>query len=139
MQGKKFKDEIRIAISSYTFFKKRVLAYNQTEAGAVTYSSLLGAAQEHFPQYLDEVRGMADGAGLDFSLVSLKIRVGNSSEEVGSVISHSITGIFWCSEWKGRLYKMCNVGISPHTPYTRVLLPYSRGLMQQLKQALLMR
>ncbi len=50
-----------------------MLAYNQTEAGAVTYSTLLGAVQKQFPQYLDEVKGMADGAGLDFSLVSNKL------------------------------------------------------------------
>lgn len=73
-QGLKFRDEINAAISANTFFKETVLAYNKTEAGATTYSSLLAAAQQKFPQYLDEVRGMASGAGLEFPQVSKKNR-----------------------------------------------------------------
>ena len=46
------------------------MAYNKTEEGATTYTELFGAVKRSLPQYLDEVRGMAEGAGIDFSTVT---------------------------------------------------------------------
>ncbi len=51
------------------FFSSKVLSFNQTAEGAATYADLLGAVNNSLPQYLDEVQGMADGAGIDFSEV----------------------------------------------------------------------
>lgn len=40
-----------------------------TEEGAVVYQKLLEGVQTRLPQYLDELKGMAAGSGMDFSVV----------------------------------------------------------------------
>jgi hypothetical protein len=68
-QGSKFRSEVEATMAGNSFFKEKILPYNKTEGGAAIYKDLLAAANETFPQYLDEIRGMASGAGLDFSVV----------------------------------------------------------------------
>lgn len=52
-----------------SFFNSKAVPYNMTEEGAAVYRDMLKAVNETFPQYLEELRGMADGLGLDFSTV----------------------------------------------------------------------
>ena len=44
MQGRRFRDEIHMAMTNNTFFREKILPYNQTEAGAVLYGSYLSSS-----------------------------------------------------------------------------------------------
>ena len=46
------------------------MAYNKTEEGAMAYTNMLGVVKTAFAVYVQELEGMADGAGIDFSTVS---------------------------------------------------------------------
>lgn len=52
-----------------TFFNTKMLSYNSTAKGRALYSSFYHVVAHTFPQYLDELRGMADGANTTFSKV----------------------------------------------------------------------
>ncbi len=52
-----------------TFFNSKMLPYNSTAEGAGWYSSYLTSAQTTYPQYVDELHGIADGAKIPFSKV----------------------------------------------------------------------
>ena len=69
MQGRKFSSQIRSAISNNTFFSKKIQPYYQTAEGKELYDSFLKVIQFWYPQYLDELRGLADGAGVPYDTV----------------------------------------------------------------------
>ena len=52
-----------------SFFNDKAVPYNGTEEGAAVYRDMLAAVNKTFPQYLDELAGLADGLGLSFSTV----------------------------------------------------------------------
>ena len=68
-QGLHFKDEIQSAIRGSTFFMERVLPFNVTSEGGALYSKYHDTAKSSFPQYLEEIRGMAEGVNLSYSEV----------------------------------------------------------------------
>lgn len=69
--GLNFQSEIRTAISSDSFFQEHILAYNKTEEGAMAYTNMLGVVKTAFAVYVQELEGMADGAGIDFPTLFL--------------------------------------------------------------------
>ena len=69
-QGSTFKHEILSAMDNNTFFREKMLPYNASSEGGELYASYLESAQA-YPDYLDEIRGMADGAELSFSEVKV--------------------------------------------------------------------
>ena len=56
-------------MNSNSFFNDVMLSYNQSESGRELYSSFYDVVHSGYPDYLDEIRGMADGVGLPFSEV----------------------------------------------------------------------
>lgn len=52
-----------------SFFNTKMLTYNSTAEGSALYRSFYHVVASTFPQYLDELRGMADGANITFSKV----------------------------------------------------------------------
>lgn len=72
MQGRRFKDAIHTAMSSNAFYNEKMLpAYFNTTDGKELYDSLTQEAMMSFPQYVEEIQGLADGAGLPFDKVTL--------------------------------------------------------------------
>ena len=69
-QGSAFADQIHIAMQNNTFFNTRMLPYNRTKEGSALYSSYYNVALRTFPDFLEEVKGMANGANVTFSEVS---------------------------------------------------------------------
>ena len=52
-----------------TFFNSRLLQYITTDTGDSQFKGYLATAEEHYPQYVDEIRGMASGANITFNKV----------------------------------------------------------------------
>ena len=57
------------AIRGSSFFVERLLPFNATLDGAELYSKYHNVAKSTFPAYLEEIRGMAEGAQLTYSEV----------------------------------------------------------------------
>lgn len=64
--GQQTADKIHHSFNSYPFLDD-LRAYHQTDAGQARYAQMLTVHQEHYPQYLQELQGMADGANRDFT------------------------------------------------------------------------
>ena len=64
-----FKDEIVAAIRGSSFFMERVLPFNVTSEGEALFSKYHKTAESAFPEYLEEIRGMAEGTNLSYSEV----------------------------------------------------------------------
>ena len=69
VQGQRFKDQIVRAMQNNTFFTSKVLPYNKTQDGAALYAGYLHSAESLYSQYVEEIRGMADGAKIAFDEV----------------------------------------------------------------------
>jgi len=70
VQGSAFAEQIHRAMKNSTFFNTRMLPYNRTKEGSALYSSYYNVVLRTFPDLLEEVKGMADGANVTFSEVS---------------------------------------------------------------------
>ena len=57
------------AIKNNTLFTEKVLPYNSTGEGAAVFNNYHLITEFSFPEYLDEIRGMAQGAQLSYSEV----------------------------------------------------------------------
>lgn len=64
--GRRFGGEIAAAFERYAFLHERVLPYQQTAEGQAHYAEMLDVNRAHFPDYLSELEGVADGAGVPF-------------------------------------------------------------------------
>ena len=74
-QGSTFRSRILAAMRNNTFFNNRMLPYNQTTEGSSLYSAYLDTASKMYPQYMNELRGLADGAQMQFSEVAIHVIV----------------------------------------------------------------
>lgn len=82
--GKKFKSEASLALENNNDpeFKDRV----------ATSQMMLPLTQEHFPEYVDEIRGYAEGAGIDFEkMFAIAIEDDAYIKKVGSKCTTMIT------------------------------------------------
>ena len=68
-QGSAFTDQIHRAMQNNTFFNTQMLPYNRTEEGSALYSSYYNVVLRTFPDFLEEIKGIADGANITFSEV----------------------------------------------------------------------
>lgn len=68
-QGSAFKKQILTVMQGNTFFNTKMLFYNSTAEGSALYMSYYNIVASTFPKYLEELRGMADGASIAFSKV----------------------------------------------------------------------
>jgi len=68
--GAHFADQIHAAYNSYDFLRA-ILAWHATAAGRARYAELLALHEAAFPQYMEELRGLAANADLDFRDVFL--------------------------------------------------------------------
>eukprot|EP00731_Ephydatia_muelleri_P010326 Em0005g912a len=58
--GAAFKTQILTALRNDTFYNTIMLPYYRTPKGAALYESMFANANSSFPQYVDELQGMAD-------------------------------------------------------------------------------
>lgn len=58
-------------MSSNTFYNEKMLPYYNTTDGKKLYDSLTQEAMQSFPQYVEEIQGLANGIELPFYKVSL--------------------------------------------------------------------
>ena len=70
-------------MQSNAFFHDKMLPFNQTAEGSSLYSLFLATATQIYPQYVSELRGMADGAEMPFSEVF--------SSAVSSILGQCVT------------------------------------------------
>ena len=71
MKGTTFRDKIVTAIRSSSFFMDHLLPFNVTVEGAELYGRYHDIAASSFSAYLEEIRGMAEGARLTYSEVGV--------------------------------------------------------------------
>ena len=70
-KGSTFRKQILKALQDSTFFNESILPYSQTPKGSALYSLYLATATARYPEYIEELRGIADGAQTPFSKVIL--------------------------------------------------------------------
>ncbi|DAZ98337.1 TPA: hypothetical protein N0F65_007144 [Lagenidium giganteum] len=80
--GSRFKDKIHDRIRVHTQLQQRILPYYATEAGKALYASFLESHERTFPDYVDEIRGIAEGSDTEFETLFLL----NLVEEFGDAI-----------------------------------------------------
>ncbi len=61
--GLRFAGAIHRLFDNYDFLQKQLLPFLKTSAGQSFFQSCLKMHQTHFPQYIAELEGMADGSG----------------------------------------------------------------------------
>ena len=57
------------AIRGNSFFMERVLPFNVTSEGEALFSKYHKSAKSAFPEYLEEIHGIAEGTQLSYSEV----------------------------------------------------------------------
>jgi predicted choloylglycine hydrolase len=92
--GKHFAAEIQYVIDAYAFFKEEVKPYHQTQSGQEHYAELLAVHQQSFPEYIQEIRGIAVGAERPFEDVFL---INLRGEYRGFIDNFDIRGCSDCS------------------------------------------
>ncbi|KAK3580208.1 hypothetical protein CHS0354_017993 [Potamilus streckersoni] len=79
--GSVFKDRIRKYFHSSSHVQSRLLRFYDTQWGRDIFAEYLVGGENCFPQYLTEIRGIADGCGMSFEHIFLL----NISKEVYNV------------------------------------------------------
>jgi len=64
--GRRFAEQINRALETYGLFQEQILPYHRTPEGQARYQRLLELHQVRFPDYLEELEGLAQGAGRPF-------------------------------------------------------------------------
>lgn len=64
--GKTFKSQIQKTLTTNTVLQNRFLPFHRTEEGKQRYNTLLKLHSEKFPDYVTELEGIAQGAGVSF-------------------------------------------------------------------------
>ncbi|KAK7100352.1 hypothetical protein V1264_023322 [Littorina saxatilis] len=80
--GLNFSRQIKLFFAESDNIQDRLLPFYDSRAGRDYYEESLRVSQDCFPQYVREVRGMADGAGIPFEHVFMA----NVSKEVYNVL-----------------------------------------------------
>ncbi len=65
--GKRFASNMHTVIKRRAAWHKNLMDIIATPAGRQLSEQLLQLTRKHFPHYLEEIRGMADGSGIDFA------------------------------------------------------------------------
>ena len=91
--GLRFAGAIHRLFDNYDFLQKQLLPFLKTPAGQSFFQSCLKVHQTHFPQYIAELEGMAEGAGRPFEeifavnlrgefagLIALEKQTGNAAD-----------------------------------------------------------
>lgn len=69
-KGRTFGGLIKSFLDRFHILQKELLPAYETKQGFNNYSTSLAVAEQNFPQYVTEIRGMADGANVPFHHVS---------------------------------------------------------------------
>lgn len=69
-QGRTFSSLIKEFLEKSSQLNDHFLPVYNTEEGRKIYEETLKVVTENFPQYVDEIRGTADGADVEFYKVS---------------------------------------------------------------------
>ncbi|XP_014243742.1 uncharacterized protein LOC106663434 isoform X2 [Cimex lectularius] len=65
--GRTFRAAIADSVNRKFAFNDKTLLYSESRQGKELYNKLLANCLHHYPQYIRELRGMADGSGISFS------------------------------------------------------------------------
>ncbi len=66
LQGRQCQNQINDVVSKWKFFNKVVVEKFLTPEGKLIYDGCLSLCSKKFPLYVDELKGMAEGAGVPF-------------------------------------------------------------------------
>lgn len=69
--GERFADQIHESLADYPFFQRRLLPYHDSPEGQARYQQLVDLNRARYPDYLDELDGIALGSGLSFEQLFL--------------------------------------------------------------------
>eukprot|EP01116_Phalansterium_solitarium_P005944 TRINITY_DN1826_c0_g1_i2.p1 TRINITY_DN1826_c0_g1~~TRINITY_DN1826_c0_g1_i2.p1 ORF type:complete len:389 (+),score=138.14 TRINITY_DN1826_c0_g1_i2:732-1898(+) len=83
--GKAFGDRISNFVEAYSGLNDIILPYYNTTAGRKAIDSLIAANAKPFQRYMDEIRGMADGAGVPL----LKLMLLNFEDEIDALTNNT--------------------------------------------------
>ncbi|MFQ6101689.1 MAG: C45 family autoproteolytic acyltransferase/hydrolase [Anaerolineae bacterium] len=64
--GRRFAEQIRRMLDSYSFFQEQVLPYHHTPEGQARYRELLEVNRARYPDYIAELEGLAQGVQRPF-------------------------------------------------------------------------
>ena len=64
--GKRFARQIRETLSDNVALQERYLPFHRTPEGRRKYEEFLGQHLSHFPEYISELEGISEGAGVQF-------------------------------------------------------------------------
>jgi hypothetical protein len=70
-QGRTFSSLIKSFLKTSEQLNKKFLPAYNTEEGKRVYDETLSLVTEKFPEYVDEIKGTADGAEVDFYKVMI--------------------------------------------------------------------
>lgn len=110
--GRTFTDRIHQFYQNSTLVQQGLLPFYDCEAGRSVYASYLKNVTDAFPDYLKEIRGIADGCGMQFENIFLL----NMAKEV---YNFHYNKVFNVSKGKGGIWG-CTVGYI-NTPDTKIL------------------
>ncbi|KAJ0396201.1 hypothetical protein P43SY_001908 [Pythium insidiosum] len=86
--GARFRDKIVARVQQNLKLQTRLLPFVQTtEAGRAIYDAFLQRHEEVFPQYMKELRGIAEGSGVPFETIFVQ----NLSEEFDDAVPADFT------------------------------------------------
>lgn len=71
LQGTTFRTPIQKMMKADTFLHSKLLPFYETARGRTAYNQLLSASEEYLSQYVEEIRGIADGAKVSFIEVNI--------------------------------------------------------------------
>lgn len=110
--GAMFRERIHQFYQHSTLVQQGLLPFYDCKAGRSIFASYLKNVTKAFPDYLKEIRGMADGCGMAFENIFLL----NIAKEV---YNYHYNHVFSVSKGKGGIWG-CTVGYI-NTPYTKIL------------------
>lgn len=90
--GRRFSAQIHSGLRDYPFLQK-ILAYHRTPEGQSRYRALLDVNRERYPDYLDELEGLARGADLPFE----ELLLANLRGEYRGYLDKGGQGCFDCA------------------------------------------
>ena len=93
-QGTAFKTQILTALRNDTFYNTIMLPYYRTPKGAALYENMFANANHSFPQYVDELQGMADAIGITLEEVTKWMMFSQPYKIVWSQIAENITVMY---------------------------------------------
>ena len=103
--GQKFKDRIKKAFAQSAIYK---YLWSQDELNPDWFNRLHDCAQKQFPNYLEEIKGIAEGADFDYRDVAIvNFRGSAYVESCSTAIFKNQNNNLFIKSFEARLFSMC--------------------------------